>query len=306
MTRAIRAKADTPSQINEMFDGITYQKGGAVLDMTENYEGEEVFRRGVHNILPRICTATRPPRTSGMRRPQTQRQADRQSHGQLYCAARRSAVDIYCTAKRRHSASQQRFYLSPDIQATQPQTWTIPVCFKTAAGADATPQCELLSSSQQTLAVPSAPIFYANANDKGYYRTEYAPADYNQILGAIENHLTPPERIGFAGNEWALMRSGRGSIADYMNLAAALRNDQNGGVIDDVADAIRAVDERIATPADRKLLAEWVREQFRPAYDRVKNISHRIQSKNVSCGPPFWQCLAKLATIRRSLPRHSG
>jgi aminopeptidase N/puromycin-sensitive aminopeptidase len=40
-----------------------------------------------------------------------------------------------------------------------------------------------------------------------------------------------------------------------------------------VAASIETVDARIATPADRKLLAEWVREQFRPAYDRVKNVT---------------------------------
>jgi hypothetical protein len=33
------------------------------------------------------------------------------------------------------------------------------------------------------------------------------------------------------------------------------------------------VDERIATPEDRERLAEWVRQQFRPAYDRVKTVS---------------------------------
>ncbi len=34
-----------------MFDGITYQKGGAVLDMVENYVGPNDFRKGVHNYL---------------------------------------------------------------------------------------------------------------------------------------------------------------------------------------------------------------------------------------------------------------
>ncbi|MBV8630641.1 MAG: M1 family peptidase, partial [Silvibacterium sp.] len=50
-TRTIRAKAETPDEINEMFDGITYGKAGAMLLMVENYEGEETFRRGVHNYL---------------------------------------------------------------------------------------------------------------------------------------------------------------------------------------------------------------------------------------------------------------
>src|ERR1700748_418247 len=50
-TRTIRAKADTPDQINEMFDGISYGKAGAVLLMVENYLGDETFRKGVHNYL---------------------------------------------------------------------------------------------------------------------------------------------------------------------------------------------------------------------------------------------------------------
>ncbi len=50
-TRTIRAKADTPAEINEEFDGIAYGKAGAVLGMVENYLTPEVFRQGVHNYL---------------------------------------------------------------------------------------------------------------------------------------------------------------------------------------------------------------------------------------------------------------
>ena len=44
-------RADTPAEINQMFDGITYGKAGDVLLMVENYVGEETFRKGVHNYL---------------------------------------------------------------------------------------------------------------------------------------------------------------------------------------------------------------------------------------------------------------
>ena len=50
-TRTIRATANTPDEINEMFDGIAYGKAGAVIGMVENYLGKEVFRQGVHNYL---------------------------------------------------------------------------------------------------------------------------------------------------------------------------------------------------------------------------------------------------------------
>ena len=50
-TRAIRAKANTRDEIEEMFDGISYGKGGVVLLSVENYLGQETFRRGVHAYL---------------------------------------------------------------------------------------------------------------------------------------------------------------------------------------------------------------------------------------------------------------
>jgi len=269
ITRTIRAKADTPSEINEMFDGITYAKGGAVLAMTENYEGKEVFRQGVHNYLEahKYANAT----AEDFWTAQTKVSGKPIDKVMSSFVAEPGVPLLKFTAVHKGSTdvTQQRFYLSPEAQASASQTWTVPVCFKTSA----TPKCDLLTSLQQKLAVPSATIFYANANDKGYYRTQYDAADYNKILSGVETQLTPPERIGFAGNEWALMRSGSGSIGDYMNLASALRNDPNADVIEDVASAIGTVDARIATPADRKLLAAWVRQQFGPAYDKVKNVT---------------------------------
>ena len=273
VTRPIRANASTPAQINEMFDEITYQKGGAVLDMTENYEGKQVFRRGVHKYLKAHMYGNATAQDFWNAQTAVSGKPINKVMDSFITEPGAPLVKLTAPQNGSATATQQRFYLSPDIQANGNQTWMIPVCFKTGASAEATPKCDLLTSRQQTLQVPSGELFYANANAKGYYRTEYEPADYKRILSDIETQLTPAERIMFSGNEWALMRSGRGSIGDYMNLALALRNDPNFGVIEEVAGSIAAVDARIATPADRKLLAEWVRQEFRPAYERVENVS---------------------------------
>jgi len=50
-THPIRAKAETPEEINELFDSISYQKGAAVLRMVESYVSPQVFRRGVNSYL---------------------------------------------------------------------------------------------------------------------------------------------------------------------------------------------------------------------------------------------------------------
>ena len=70
-TRTIRASADTPAQIAEMFDGIAYGKAGAVIGHGRGLGGTAgVSARACTTTWPRTCTRMRPPKTSGTRRPQ--------------------------------------------------------------------------------------------------------------------------------------------------------------------------------------------------------------------------------------------
>ena len=50
-TRSIEFEVRSPADADGMFDVLTYQKGGAVLRMLEQYLGEEQFRQGVSHYL---------------------------------------------------------------------------------------------------------------------------------------------------------------------------------------------------------------------------------------------------------------
>lgn len=43
----VEANVETPDQINNVFDSITYAKGLSVLRQLENVVGEEAFRQGL-------------------------------------------------------------------------------------------------------------------------------------------------------------------------------------------------------------------------------------------------------------------
>lgn len=43
--------ANTPDQITELFDSITYSKGASVIRMLANYVGEDTFAKAVTNYL---------------------------------------------------------------------------------------------------------------------------------------------------------------------------------------------------------------------------------------------------------------
>jgi Peptidase family M1 domain/Peptidase M1 N-terminal domain len=169
-TRAIRAKADTPDEINQMFDGIAYDKAGNVLLSIENFIGEDAFRRGVHNYLTSHLYGN----------------ATAEDFWNAEAAASHKPVDRIMDSlitepgvplltfgepnAGKVSVSQHRFYLSPSIQPDPSQKWTLPVCFK--AGPDSK-QCDVLTPQTAYLKVPSTPLFFANATTAASIRPRF-------------------------------------------------------------------------------------------------------------------------------------
>jgi aminopeptidase N/puromycin-sensitive aminopeptidase len=271
-TRTIRARAETPNEINEMFDGIAYGKAGAVLGMVENYLGEETFRQGVHNYLAAHLYANATAEDFWS--------AQTANSHQPVDAIMKSFVTqpgvplLTFSQQTANSAPlvQRRFFLS-DATADKSQRWTIPVCVKT----NAKPVCRVIRPDEASLALPvdaSLPFFYANPGAKGYYRTAYTSSQLSAITARAETSLKPPERISLLGDRWALLRSGQGTVGDYLNLVLALKSDPNGLVIETALDKVKSVYARIATSDDRVQLAAVLRREFAPAYAALGHPSH--------------------------------
>jgi aminopeptidase N/puromycin-sensitive aminopeptidase len=264
-TRTIRAKAETPGEINEMFDGIAYGKAGAVLGMVENYLGEETFRQGVHNYLQAHLYAnataedfwTAQTANSHLPVDKIMESFVTQPGVPLLTFSDASAGNA--------PVAQSRFFLSTPANASTKQQWTLPVCIKTATK----PLCRVLTPEDASLPIPadaSMPFFYANANSKGYYRTAYTPSQFNAIVAKAETALTPAERVGLLGDRWVLVRSGQGNVGDYLNLVLALKQDPNAAVLENALGKVNTIDARIATDDDRTQLATILYRQFSPIY----------------------------------------
>jgi len=285
-TRTIRATADTPAQIEEMFDGISYGKGGAVLGMVENYLGEKTFRRGVHNYLAAHLYANATAedfwnaQTANSHKP---------VDAVMSSFVTQPGVPILTFADAQAAGvpvTQRRFYLSGltpderDASAASPG-WTIPVCVKTAAA----PACTLLTPTSAVLPVSAgASFFFANAASKGYYRTAYSPTQLKAITASAETALTPAERIGFLGDRWALTRSGQGSVGDFLDLALTLKRDPNAAVLDSALSSIVAIRTRVATNDDeRASLDAMLRAQYGPVYTELtRTLTNKAAAKNSS------------------------
>jgi len=266
-TRTIRAKADTPDQINEMFDGISYGKAGAVLLMVENYLGEETFRKGVHNYLAAHMYGNATAEDFwGAQTATSHKPVDKI----MESFVAQPGVPILTFGEPQGSSAsvnQQRFFLSPSVKTDRNQAWTIPVCVKAEGGKE---DCEVVSSAEQSLKLPESSFFFANAEGKGYYRSAYGPQAYANIVSHVETGLTPEERIGLLGDAWAQVRADKMNVGDYLNLAAAVKDDSSASVVSTALSAVQTIDSRIAaTSEEHEALAACVSKNFKPAYERL-------------------------------------
>jgi aminopeptidase N len=272
-TRPIRAKADTPEEIDQMFDGIAYGKAGAVLQSVENYLGEETFRQGVHNYLAAHLYANATAEDFwGAQTANSHKPVDRIMES-LVVQPGVPLLTFGEPANGTVPVSQRRFFVSPNIHGGEKQKWTLPVCFKTETGQD----CQVLTPADSSLKIPAG-RFFANAGGNGYYRSAYPASVYASLVAGVESSLTPVERISLIGDEWAEVRADMAPVGDYLDLVAAVKSDSNATVLEKALQAdpnarrmsrrtegLQSVYQQIAgNPEEKAALSAWIRANFSP------------------------------------------
>jgi aminopeptidase N/puromycin-sensitive aminopeptidase len=266
-TRAIRAKADTREEIEEMFDGISYGKASDVLLAVENYLGPETFRKGVHNYLAAHLYSNATAEDFWGAQTETSHKPVDKIMESFVAQPGEPLLTFGEPANGTVSVAQRRFFSSPSIQPDPAQKWTIPVCFKTGLDKQ---DCEVLTPGDAKLNVPGTSPFFANAGGKGYYRSAYPANVYADLVAHVESDLRPTERISLTGDEWAQVRANKVTVGDYLNLVAALKADTGAEVIENAFGGVNAIYDRVAGTAEEKAaLGAWLRTTFGPEYAKL-------------------------------------
>jgi len=259
--RAVRSRAETPAEIDEMFDDMAYGKAGAVIGMVENYVGEEVFRKGIQAYLAQHLygNATAEDlwdtlaRVSGLPVDRIMRSFIEQPGVPLLTFAARAQSGDYPVAESSFGDGRP---------GSANAGWVIPVCWKGGS-------CETVGGGPaaiRSVKFAGPTLFYANAGDKGYYRTAYSSPELAALVANAETGLTPPERIGLLGDRWALVRAGQGSVGEFLDLVLAVKQDPNPTVMESAMGRLELVQTQIASDADRERLDAVVRREFGDVY----------------------------------------
>lgn len=270
-TRPIHQAAETPAEIQELFDGIAYGKAASVLRMLEAYLGPEVFRAGVDEYLKEhsydtataddfwkaLAAVSNKPVDRVMPTFVKQPGAPMVSV-QTQCSRTSSTVTL----------SQKRYFLERTLfEAGGNELWQVPVCLKEGGPRGETQQkCVLLTKKQESVTLPGCgPWVMANAGAQGYYWSGYSSDAIRAIGPAAQKELSPAERIVLLGDSWASVNVGEQQIGDYLALAEGLQDDRTRAVVEEVTSQLEYISDYLVTDSDREGYERWVRQMLRPA-----------------------------------------
>ena len=267
-TRAVRAAASTPAEISELFDGIAYEKGAAILRMIEAWIGEDAFRGGINAYLERFKYANARAedfwsvvaKSSG--RPVDRVMASFVNQPGLPLVN----VEIVCGPQGAQLAVSQERYVRdaavPPSPGPSTETWAIPVCVRSAEGRTT---CEVVASTAATIALPGCTTWVMpNAGARGYYRAAY-PAAMLRRLAPDVAALSPAERMALLSDEWALVRAGRHDVGAHLDLASGFSGERTPEVLTTLTDPLRTIEESLTTAATRGPYRAWVGRLLAPA-----------------------------------------
>jgi aminopeptidase N len=269
-THPIHQPAETPEEILELADEITYTKTAAVLRMLEQYLGPETFRAGVNAYLAKHAYANATAADFWT----AQTQASGKPVDKLMPTFIEQpglplvSVKTACSGNsEKVTLEQQRYFFDrAKFEAGSNERWQIPVCMKPGlSGKAGAEHCELLTQQQQSFSLPGCSAWVnVNANAKGYYRSGYDSDAVRAMARDAESALSREERIMLPSDVSASVRVGREKIGDYLAVVEGLKADRNGAVLEPLMNQLDYISRYLVTDADRESFRSWVRQTFAP------------------------------------------
>ncbi|WP_244549081.1 M1 family metallopeptidase [Bradyrhizobium canariense] len=265
------------SEATTAFDGITYNKGQALIRMLESYLGDQAFRAGIRNYMAAHAYGNS---TTADLWQALESAAGKPVTGIAASFTEQDGVPLIIAettcngTEQRMSLRQDRFMIAParstsandDAKVLSPRHWQIPIA---VGPLRATQPAEILLDGSAEIAAGSCgdPV-KVNLGDVGYYRVEYGPRSREALAKSLTT-MTPEDRVNFLADQWALVQAGRTELASYLTLTEGISADDHRTVWDQVIGTLSRLDRLARDRSARPALQAYARARLRPVFDRL-------------------------------------
>lgn len=222
-THPIQQPVLTESAATDAFDEITYLKGQGFIRMLENYLGEADFRSGIRAYMAQHAYGSTTTadlwaaleKASGKPVSALAAGWTTQPGFPVVSVATRAAGD-----RLEIRLAQEHFTVNDPAPAAL--TWKVPISVA-PLDRSASPQTALLEAPSDAISLHVSPgaAVKINVGNTGFYRASYSAALAKAQAAAFAT-LPEDDRVNLISDAWAMVESGRGDVARYLELVSAL------------------------------------------------------------------------------------
>ena len=275
----IEVEVTDPAQIRELFDAISYSKGGATLRMLEEFLGADTFRQGLHAYLSAHQYANA--------RTQDLWAALEEASGQpvttiMNTWVRQTGYPLIQVDTRRDGArvhvdlSQRRFLYEHLLEHGEEDRtlWQVPVGIARAGDAREVSVLMAEQGAEVTLGGESPPDtndwVKVNTGQTGFYRVNYPAEEWARLRDAVEGlQLPATDRLGLQNDAYALMRAGFAPATLFLSLAEAYKGEDNSTVWSDLSANLRGLENLLVNEPYLPKFQSFARGLFQGIVQRV-------------------------------------
>nr|XP_018910146.1 PREDICTED: puromycin-sensitive aminopeptidase-like [Bemisia tabaci] len=223
-----------PSEIDEIFDNISYYKGASVIRMLHRYIGDDDFRKGMNLYLTRHSYSNTFTEDLWLALEEASSKPVKDLMSTWTKQMGFPLINIESCKQVNNSReivlSQSKFCADGSID-DQNSLWLVPLSFSKSSAP--TEECfkAVLKGPKATFTIPNIEAnewIKLNPGTYGFYRTKYPRELLQQFVPSIESKTLPPlDRIGLLDDLFALVTSGKASTVTLMELILAMINEDN-------------------------------------------------------------------------------
>lgn len=269
----IEVPVNHPSEIDEIFDVISYNKGASVIRMLHHFIGDVDFRKGMNLYLTKY---------------QYQNTETEDLWKSLQIASDKPVAEIMRTwikqmgfpvvkitrnvqekDGRRLTLEQTKF--TADGAVDEKSFWMIPISIST----DKLDNAKTFVLDKKSMEVK---IDHVNGDDwikinpgvTSFFRTQYAPEMLEKFVPAIKNLSLPPvDRLNLLDDLFALVQNGSNSTVDSLKLIEAYRNENNFTVWTSIASSLSKLKNILLNTELVDKFNAYCRNLFQPIADQL-------------------------------------
>ncbi len=256
-TRPIEFEVISPADARGMFDLLTYEKGGSVLRMLEQYLSEEIFRAGIRRYLTKHAYANTV--TTDLWN------ALEEASGEPVATIMNTWIlqgGHPVVTVENGAMSQRPFSFAPAVgESSIGELWQVPVLTRPLG--NSVVSRHILGESALAIEGPTV----VNAGGWGVYRTAYGSRELADVMANFSD-LDDLEQATLVADTWAATQAGAVELRDFLNLASVIVSSNETATWAVVVEALGTLN-RMASDEQRPHLQAAARAILSPKFEQL-------------------------------------